>query len=175
MEVISTFLIVVLLSLAIAVLTVAWIWHTLRLSEGDYQARFDKQDGEIDDLRQQIHELREGRIVDHALLQEWITYARRLAAMFKEATGQEPPAEPQTRVRPISPGDLARLARAIQSHFSLDEINNLGFELGVDGALSGETAEARARALVDVARKRGLIARLIALYREQRPNGGVDD
>jgi hypothetical protein len=42
--------------------------------------------------------------------------------------------------------------------------------------MSGDTAEARARALVDIARKRGLIARLIQLYREkQRPNGGLDD
>jgi hypothetical protein len=66
------------------------------------QTRLDAQEGEIEDLRRQIHELREGRIADHALLQEWITYARRLASMFKEATGQEPPPEPQTRRRGTS-------------------------------------------------------------------------
>jgi hypothetical protein len=108
-------------------------------------------------------------------LQEWITYARRLASMFKEATGQEPPPEPTTRARGIGPGDLARLARTIQAHFSMEEIDSLAFELGVTSAMSGDTAEARARALVDIARKRGLIARLIQLYREQRPNGGLDD
>ena len=58
------------------------------------QTRLDSQEAEIEDLWRQIHELREGRIADHALLQEWITYARRLASMFKEATGQEPPPEP---------------------------------------------------------------------------------
>jgi hypothetical protein len=52
------------------------------------QTRLDTQEGEIDDLRRQIVELREGRIADHALLQEWINYARRLASMFKEATGK---------------------------------------------------------------------------------------
>jgi hypothetical protein len=46
------------------------------------QTRLDTQEGEIDDLRRQIVELREGRIADHALLQEWINYARRLATMF---------------------------------------------------------------------------------------------
>ena len=115
------------------------------------------------------------RIADHALLQEWITYARRLASMFKEATGQEPPPEPTTRARGIGPGDLARLARTIQAYFSMEEIDSLAFELGVTSAMSGDTAEARARAMVDIARKRGLIARLIQLYREQRPNGGLDD
>jgi hypothetical protein len=139
------------------------------------QTRLDAQEGEIEDLRWQIHELREGRIADHALLQEWITYARRLASMFKEATGQEPPPEPTTRARGIGPGDLARLARTIETHFSIGEIDSLAFELGVTSAMSGDTAEARARALVDIARKRGLIARLIQLYREQRPNGGLDD
>jgi hypothetical protein len=57
----------------------------------------------------------------------------------------------------------------------MEEIDSLAFELGVTSAMSGDTAEARARALVDIARKRGLIARLIQLYREQRPNGGLDD
>jgi hypothetical protein len=54
------------------------------------QTRLDTQEGEIDDLRRQIVELREGRIADHALLQEWINYAAdwRLASMFKEATGK---------------------------------------------------------------------------------------
>jgi uncharacterized Rmd1/YagE family protein len=32
------------------------------------QTRLDTQEGEIEDLRRQIHELREGRIADHALL-----------------------------------------------------------------------------------------------------------
>jgi hypothetical protein len=139
------------------------------------QTRLDSQEAEIEDLRRQIYELREGRVADHALLQEWITYARRLASMFKEATGQEPPPEPTTRARGVSPDDLARLARTIQAHFSIDEIDSLAFELGVTSAMSGDTAEARARSLVDIARKRGLIARLIQLYREQRPNGGLDD
>ena len=46
------------------------------------QTRLDTQEGEIDDLRRQIVELREGRIADHALLQEWINYARRLANLI---------------------------------------------------------------------------------------------
>ncbi len=172
----------ILSGLALAVVAISWVWREssrstiiekLERTMVSNQARLDAQELEVDDLRRQIVELREGRIADHALLQEWITYARRLAVMFTEATGKEPPAEPTARPRPITSGDMARLARTIDTHYSLDEINSLAFELGVESALSGETSEARARSLVDVARKRGLIARLIQLYREQRPNGGM--
>mgnify|MGYP001186060574 CR=1 FL=1 len=181
----------VLLGLALAVVAISWVWRTAARSSiierlersmvsnqsrlDSNQNRLDAQEAEIDDLRRQIIELREGRIVDHALLQEWINYARRLATMFTEATGKEPPPEPEHRPRPITTADMARLARTIEAHYSLDEINTLAFELGIASSIAGDTVEARARSLVDVARKRGLIARLIQLYREQRPNGGLDD
>lgn len=169
------------LGLALAVLALSWVWRAsarssiierLERAMVSNQARQDNQDAEIEDLRAQIHELREGRIADHALLQEWITYARRLGAMLREATGQEPPSEPGALARPISPGSITRLVRTIEARFSLDEMNNLAFELGIDGAISGDTQAARAVSLVNVARRRGLLVRLIELCRAERPDGG---
>jgi hypothetical protein len=135
------------------------------------QTRLDAQEGEIEDLRRQIHELREGRIADHALLQEWINYARRLATMFTEATGKEPPPEPQTRQRDIGT-DERRVANLILVRFSESEMRDLALELGIEGHVNGGTAAEYAGKLVTVARQRGLLLRLVELCRRERPQGG---
>jgi len=170
-----------LLGLGLSLLAASWMWRresktsiieSLQRSMISSQSRQDKQDEEIDDLRNQIAELREGRIADHALLEEWIAYARRLAALFREATGQEPPPEPAEHIKPVSPGSISRLVKTIEARFSYDEMNNLAFELGIDGAVSGDTAATRAVSLVNVARRRGLLVRLVELCRAERPEGG---
>ena len=135
------------------------------------QTRLDTQEGERDDLRLQIVELREGRIADHALLQEWINYARRLATMFTEATGKEPPPEPQTRRRDIGT-DERRVANLILVRFSESEMRDLALELGIEGHVNGGTAAEYAGKLVTVARQRGLLLRLVELCRRERPQGG---
>ena len=165
------------------------------------QTRLDTQEGEIDDLRRQIVELREGRIADHALLQEWINYARglaallqewivyarRLAAMLAEATDKPPPPEPhttpppephttpppepQTRQRDIGT-DERRVANLILVRFSESEMRDLALELGIEGHVNGGTAAEYAGKLVTVARQRGLLLRLVELCRRERPQGG---
>ena len=172
---------VLLAGFILAVLAVSWLWREparasiierLERAMVSNQARQDAQESEIEDLRRQIIELREERIADHVLMQEWITYARRIGAMLREATGQEPPPEPAERARGVTPGGLARLAKTIEGRFSLDEINNLAFELGRDGAVAGDTPAVRAVSLVNVATRRGLLVRLIELCRAERPEGG---
>ena len=133
------------------------------------QTRLDTQEGEIDDLRRQIVELREGRIADHALLQEWITYARRLATMFTEATGKEPPPEPQTQPRDVA-ADGRRLANLILVRFSKSEMQDLAAELDIAEHVSGGTQSEYAGRLVTVARQRGLLLRLVELCRRDRPH-----
>ena len=164
-----------------ALVAVSWLWRApvgaaliekLERAMVSNQARLDAQEMEIDELRRQIVELREERIADHVLMQEWIAYARRLGAMLREATGQEPPAEPAERVRLLTPGDLGRLAKRIEGRFSLEEINTLAFEIGLDGAVTGDTSSARAASLVAVAKRRGQLLRLIELCRAERPEGG---
>ena len=95
-----------------------------------------------------------------------------MGTLFREATGQEPPPEPVEHIKPVSPGSITRLVKTIEARFSFYEMNNLAFELGIDGAISGDTAAARAVSLVNVARRRGLLVRLIELCRSERPDGG---
>lgn len=171
--------VVALAGLLTALGTVAWVWRAIQAAGSEYRdrltaqdAKIDAQEREIDDLRRQTFELREGRVVDAARLNDWILYARQLGKMLQEATGKEPPPEPEQH-RPVGAAQLAALGRQIQEHFSRDEIDGLAFELGVNDAMSGDTNAARARELVQVAFRRGLLVRLIALYREQRPEEGA--
>ena len=164
-------LLVVLAGLGLAVGTVAWLWRSLQSAGAGYVARLDSQEAEIDDLRRQIVELREGRIADHALLQEWIAYARRLATMFTEATSKEPPPEPQTQRRDVA-ADGRRLAPAIVARFDLAEMRDLAVELGIDAHVGGETRADMAMQLVNAAKQRGLLLRLVELCRRDRPHGG---
>lgn len=142
------------------------------------------------DMTQQMSELREQQAADHqamrslrsevarldARLAVWQDYARTLARMLENATGQEPPPEPADATpAPVTltavgrPGQLAKL---ITERFSLDEITNLAFELGIDGDVTGASTKTRAQSLVGQANRRGLTERLIELCREQRPGGG---
>ncbi len=152
--------------------TRASIIEKLERSMVSNQTRLDAQEMEIDELRRQIVELREERIADHVLMQEWIAYARRAWAKLRELTGEQPPPEPAERPRSVSPGDLGRLAKRIEGRFSLEEINTLAFEIGLDGAVTGDTSSARAASLVAVAKRRGQLLRLIELCRAERPEGG---
>ena len=132
--------------------------------------RMDRQSARIDALEAEIDELREGRANDHALLQEWIAYARKLAARFKELTGEEPPPEPATK-QPASPRlNRATLSRLIAQKFSTDEIDGLAFDMGNTDELTGDTRTARARALVSWAADRGLLADLGRHVEEARPS-----
>ena len=171
---------VIVAGLLLAAIGMVWLWRTsarpsiierLERSMVSNQTRLDTQEGEIDDLRRQIVELREGRIADHALLQEWINYARRLATMFTEATGKEPPPEPQTRRRDIGT-DERRVANLILVRFSESEMRDLALELGFEGPVDGGTAAEYAGKLVTVARQRGLLLRPVELCRRERPQAG---
>ena len=166
-------LLVILAGLGLAVGTVAWLWRSLQAASAGYVARLDAQEDEIEELRQQLHELQKAQIANYALLLEWIAYARRLASMLREATGQDPPPEPPATSRDAT-ADLGRLAATIARRFSLSEINGLGFDLGqsVADALTGETPAARAQSLVRAAQQRGLLLRLVELCRQERPEGG---
>jgi hypothetical protein len=162
-------------------LGMAWLLRTaarpsiierLERSMVSNQTRLDTQEGEIDDLRRQIVELREGRIADHALLTgvdqlrpaDWRRCSPR-------QTGKEPPPEPQTRQRDIGT-DERRVANLILVRFSESEMRDLALELGIEGHVNGGTAAEYAGKLVTVARQRGLLLRLVELCRRERPQGG---
>lgn len=172
METVTAFLVVVLVALAGAVVTVAWIWRTLEASQSAYRDRLDKQDAEIESLQQQVHQLHMERVSDMAYIQDWITHGRLGWAEWSKLSGQPPPPEPGERPRPVNPADAVRVAKAIVVQFSLSEIGDLAMELGIAEHVGGDTAAERATQLVNVARQRGLLLRLIELCRRERPNGG---
>lgn len=70
-------------------------------------------------------------------------------------------------------GTMAALRKKIVSAFSLREIGDLAFELGISpDEVAGDTASDRARALVTYLQDRDRLGELVALCREKRPNGG---
>ena len=75
--------------------------------------------------------------------------------MFTEATGKEPPPEPQTQRRDVA-ADGRRLAPAIVARFDLAEMRDLAVELGIDAHVGGETRADMAMQLVKPATQRGL-------------------
>ena len=85
-----------------------------------------------------------------------------------EPAEPEPPAPPRRR-----PGDeTAALAERIAEKFSLQEVNDLAFELKLDAGLTGDSLENRATSLVKTALQRDMVSRLVELCRKRRPNGG---
>ena len=94
---------------------------------------------------------------------------RQLERAFREETGHEPP---YVEVPPVRPAGAAGLARRIAARFSLDEVNGLAFELGLDGALAGDSLESRASSLVKIATQNDVLTKLVALCRRDRPAGG---
>jgi hypothetical protein len=75
---------------------------------------------------------------------------------------------------------LAGLVGLIKEHFSLDEIDELAYGLGIEPEdLPGETRSKRARELVEFARRQGALPELVGacMVRRQQiiwPQVGVD-
>lgn len=113
------------------------------------------------------------------LLERWRSYARLLLSIL-EKYNEKPPPPPQEingtpeyrYYLPVSESDPRRLKNRMIMAFSADEVNSLAFDLGLLDALSGDTLTERTERLIDVARRRGKIGQLLALCREQRPEGG---
>ena len=165
----------------------AWLTYAnlRRTPPGVYQ----QMEHTIADMNRQMSEFREQQAADHEAMRQlraelrqldmrlgtWQEYARTLGAMFREATGQEPPPEPEDAPPPVARptvGKPVQLAALIVKSFSMEEMTGLAFELGIEGDVTGATTKARAQSLVGQANRRGLMERLITLCREQRPEGG---
>ena len=134
-------------------------------------------------LENALDEEQEKRRADHAWMSEmqrrmeaWMAYARQLADIIRRELRTEPPPEPvePPHVPPRRrPGDeIAALAERIAEKFSLQEVNDLAFELKLDSGLTGDSLENRAASLVKVALQREVLSRLVELCRAKRPNGG---
>lgn len=137
-----------------------------------------------DMLERALDEEQEKRRADHTRLSEmqrrveaWMSYARQLADIIRRELKTEPPPEPAEPEPPAPPqrrpGDeTAALAERIAEKFSLQEVNDLAFELKLDAGLTGDSLENRATSLVKTALHREVLSQLVELCRKKRPNGG---
>lgn len=106
-------------------------------------------------------------------------YAKMLADRLRglgETDIPPAPAAPPGMDAPLFPtptaSDSRKLEQRIAQQFSLAEIDDLAFQLGIDREeIGGETRGARALALVDYAGRHGLSDELTALARQLRPEG----
>lgn len=164
------FLLLLLLALLAVVMIIGTYWLLVGLSAlrgqlHETRAELLATREEQDYLRQQVRQMEAALL----LAQEHI---RLLERVVREATGQEPP-PPAVTPRPVGLRPTpAALARQIEAQFDMSEMDNLAFELGLAGTVTGETAAARSVSLVQAAARRGLSVRLVELCREARPEGG---
>lgn len=83
-----------------------------------------------------------------------------------------PAYQPSTAAVPVATIPSATLARLIKDAFDVNEMNDLAQEIGINPEdIAANTATRRATALVEAARRRGLLESLIDTARELRPNG----
>lgn len=132
----------------------------------DMQQRLERTEQRSDRQQEQIDRLRD-------MLAQEQDYNRALARAIRDA-GLEPPPRPggSGNTETTRGSDRAALARHIAESFSLDEIDGIAFELGMDGALTGDSLETRASSLVLTAWRRQRLSELEILCRRERPNGG---
>lgn len=66
---------------------------------------------------------------------------------------------------------LRDLRKKLTTHFNLDELQTLSFDLSVDwNSLSGDTIELKSQTLISYLFRRGKLSDLVGLLREERPN-----
>ena len=129
------------------------------------------------ELAERVTQLEHDRARDHETImqlrvqvEEWMIYARLLAAKLREF-GEEVPPAPKREVSTAEPDDRL-LVSSIAALFNRDEIDDLAFRLGINTEeINGESTGKRARALVGYARRHGMAEELSALAARLRPEG----
>ena len=119
---------------------------------------------EMDDLRQEVGVLRRGVAV--------LTNQLQTAEIAPAWT--PPTAARSKRVRDQAQ-EIVRLRGQIVEQFSLEEMNDLAFQMGVEpDELSGTTKRARARSLVSYMKDRERLDELVELLGSLRPEGDFE-
>lgn len=132
------------------------------------------------ELAERVTQLEHDRARDHETImqlrvqvEEWAAYGRLLAAKLREFTDDVPPAPKSTAVVNLT-NEHQTVAQAIAMLFSLDEIDDLAFRMGISpGQISGDTTTKRARELVDYMRRHNRLDELVGLARQLRPTRGI--
>lgn len=178
----------------VLLLSLPWLWKLRQLAMQSNPRTYDVLQNTIQQLSERLDTVEVLRQAEHdtviaystemgrqgILLERWKAYAR-LQNDRLEAAGIKdippPPEEfngtPEYRYyRPIGIHEPSRLRNHLIMAFNIEELDSLAFDLGLSAHMSGNTLSERAEHLVAVAQRRGMIARLLAAARQQRPNGG---
>lgn len=137
------------------------------------QDRMDRQSARLDRLEE---EYVEAQAEITALRLQVSELERIVASLVAQMTAAGlTPAVPTT-VAPVAPRrrrkrtNEAALVDTLVAKFSVDELDELAFDLSIDtGELEGTTKSARARALVEYAQRREMIDQLKRLVEKERP------
>lgn len=176
---------------ALAALIFGWLMY-VRLKGIPPSPSFSDLEASYSELSEQMSVMRDQQAADHGTIRQLRAEMNRLDTAYMELrqafmalvnefaaeTGHAPETQlpdvpvTTTAVTTTAVGRPGQLAKLITERFSLEEITNLAFELGIDGDVTGASTKTRAQSLVGQANRRGLTERLIELCREQRPGGG---
>lgn len=133
------------------------------------QRRMDQVEHEIDRLREERQIDRTQIAAMQAELDLLYSGVQRLIEQIT-TLGEQPVWQPPRRSPSARINSRAELGRRIIAGFNMEEINSLAFDVGLnEESFAGETAAARARTLVELAARRGLLSDLEKRVNELRP------
>jgi len=130
----------------------------------------------MDQVEHEIDRLREERQIDRtqiaAMQSELDLLYSGVQKLIEQITalGAEPVWHPPRRSPSARISSRAELTRRIIAGFNMDELNSLAFDIGLnEESFAGETLPTRARTLVELATRRGLLSELEQRVNELRP------
>lgn len=136
------------------------------------------------ELSRRVRSLEQNRERDHAAflriqlrvaeleigVQVLIAQIKRMGATPEYVPSSEPP--PVDAVNDVI--DERAVQRSIDALFSVEEIDDLAFRIGIDtDEIEGRVSSTRSRSLVQHAKRRGLLPELIRVARQLRPEGDI--
>lgn len=131
----------------------------------------------IRDMSIRMAELEEAQRSSNLLIVEiehelalWRAYARLTYKRLRELGDTEHPAPPDVQ-RSTVPINRQNIQKEIAARFSMDEINDLAFQLGLQDDVTGETVSSRAKSLVLAAGRRDILPKLVEIAKRDRPSG----
>jgi hypothetical protein len=145
---------------------------------------YREMEAALADMTRQQNETRAQQAADHLTMRQMATQITRLEIMVLRLSeqvrqlGGVPVAGMEPSLAPPAPPDNRTLAMVLASLFNADELADLAMRLDIpDGRIAGETIDAKARALVEYQRRRGVkqTDNLIKLAAELRPDGGLEE
>lgn len=175
----NEFLIIFSLAITLSVPGIAALWLHWQ-NERKQPDALKTMAGTVAYLSEQVRELQQNRTTDHAMIirlsrrvELWKEYAKLQALLLEQAGVKNVPQPPRDDDDTELPMILSkvRVKRQLADHFTIAEIDDLAFRLGIDREeLSGTTKVQRATALVEAAEDRDILGRLIEIARSERPN-----